>query len=401
MNIFKNLVLALLLLGCLTVKSQSEIPYFNFRQGFGFATPDSSYSLNIGFRMQQRALVNTISDDNLQPDSYEARVRRCRLIFRGHVVDPRLTYYLQLSFSRGDMDWEVNDLSEQNVSPNVVRDAVIYYRLTEGFQVGFGQTKLPGNRQRVNSSGALQFFDRSIVNAVFTTDRDFGFFASHTIKSSGAFVTKLKGAVTTGEGRNSSISNEGLAYTARVEFLPFGEFTDNGDYFEGDLIREEKPKLSICGGYMLNDLAVRTGGQLGDDLYGEKSFNLYMADILFKYKGFAWAGEYIRRDTDNPFVKGSDGKTRYIATGDGINNQISYCLPSRWEFALRYALVSPHRDVLKVFKQTEQYVAGVSKYLNKHKVKLQFNVVYNKQRNLATQSDHNWLSGVFQFELGI
>lgn len=346
-------------------------------------------------------MFNTVSDTDFDPESFEARVRRCRLIFRGHAVSPRLTYYLQLSFSRGDMDWEVTDMSTQNLSPNVVRDAVIYYEVTEKWQIGLGQTKLPGNRQRVNSSSALQFYDRSIVNANFTTDRDFGLFSKYTFGSREGVHMLFKAAISSGEGRNSTSSNEGLAYIGRLEFLPMGSFKNNGDYFEGDLAREESPKLSLAIGYMLNDLAVRTGGQLGDDLLGARSFNLYMADLLFKYNGFAFSSEYIRRDADNPYVIGIDNIMRHINTGDGVNTQISYCFPSHWELALRYALVSPHKDVIADFDQKEEYVAGVSRYLNNHKVKLQFNLIYNQEYNLVSKDEDAWFSGVFQIELGL
>jgi phosphate-selective porin OprO and OprP len=403
-SIMKRTLPALLTSACaaLGMQAQQQQPYYSYRNGLGFTTPDSAYSLNIRFRMQHRALMNTADDEDFSPGSFEARVRRCRLVFTGHTVSPRLTYYLQLSFSRGDMDWSVTETTTQNVSPNVVRDAVIYYRAAKSWVIGIGQTKLPGNRQRVNSSGALQFYDRSIVNAAFTTDRDFGFFSNYTVKSGEAFTTVFKAAVTSGEGRNSNISNPGLAYTGRVELLPLGAFTDGGDYFEGDVAREPKPKLSIAGGYMLNDLAVRSGGQLGRDLYGQKTFHLYMADVMFKYKGFCVASEYMRRDADNPYVTGTDGKSRFIATGEGINNQVSYCFPSRWEIAARQALITPHRDVLKDFTQAEQYVIGVTKYLNMHKVKAQFNIVYNRERNLAKQSDMNkYFSAVFQVELGL
>ena len=379
-----------------------KLPYFSFKNGFGFATPESAYSLNIRFRVQNRAMMNTVSDEDFAPGSFEGRVRRCRLSFTGHVVNPKLTYYLQLSFSRGDMDWTVVDATTQNVSPNVVRDAMIFYKAGHHLQIGLGQGKLPGNRQRVNSSGALQFYDRSIVNANFTTDRDFGFFGTYTLTGSSKFTTLLKGAITTGEGRNSNISNSGLAYTSRIEFLPMGAFTDGGDYFEGDVMREQKPKLSVAGGYMLNDMAVRTGGQLGKDLYGAKSFNVYMADLVFKYKGFCLLSEYMRRDADGPYVIGTDSKIRSIPTGDGINNQLSYCFKSMWEVAVRQSLVSPHHDELKTFNQAEQYAIGVTKYLNKHKVKAQFNILYNKERNLATHTELNkFFSAVFQLELGI
>lgn len=382
--------------------SQNNAPHFNYKSGFGFATPDSSYSLNIRFRIQNRALMNTLSDEDFQPSSFEARVRRCRLSLTGHVVNPKLTYYMQLSFARGDMDWTVADASNQNVSPNVVRDAMIFYKARPHLQIGFGQSKLPGNRQRVNSSGALQFYDRSLVNANFTPDRDFGVFSTYTIKTKSLFVALLKGAITSGEGRNSNQSNYGLAYTGRIEFLPLGTFTDGGDYFEGDVARELKPKLSIAGGYMFNDMAVRTGGQLGKDLNAQKSFNLYFADLVFKYKGFCLLSEYMRRDANNPYVLGTDNKTRLITTGDGINNQMSYCFKNMWEFAVRQTLISPHNDVRTSFNQAEQYAIGVTKYMNKHKVKAQFNILYNKERNLATQKNQNsFYSAVFQLELGI
>src|SRR5687767_4211006 len=122
-NMQKILVLLLFSFPITDLIAQAQSPYFNYKNGIGFASPDSSYSLNIRFRMQNRALMNTVSDDNFEPSGFEARVRRCRLIFAGHALSPKLSYYLQLSFSRGDMDWSVADQTSQNVSPNVVRDA--------------------------------------------------------------------------------------------------------------------------------------------------------------------------------------------------------------------------------------------------------------------------------------
>jgi phosphate-selective porin OprO/OprP len=380
-----------------------NLPYFSSKAGLGFAVPDSSYSMNIRFRMQNRVLMNTVSDEDFAPASWEARVRRARLSFTGHVVNPKISYYLQLSFSRGDMDWSDADASKLNTSPNVVRDAVVYYKPSKNLQFGLGQTKLPGNRQRMVSSGALQFYDRSIVNANFTTDRDFGIFMNHNFTMGKKFTVVTKLAVSNGEGRNSVIGNAGLAYTGRVELLPFGTFTDNGDYFEGDLAREEKPKISLAGAYHFNDMAVRTAGQLGKDLMGERSYNLYIADFLFKFRGFALSSEYIRRDTEgSPVVMGTDNKARTILTGDGINTQISYCTKKMWEVALRHSLLSPHCEVISSYNEIEQYGLGLSKYVNKHKLKVQGNIFYNRERNLAKNIDLNKnFFAVLQVEIGI
>lgn len=126
-----------------TKSSLPNQPYFNFKNGLGFTTPDSSYSLNIRFRMQNRFLMNTVSEKDINPASWEARVRRCRLSFTGHVYNPKWSYYLQLSFSRGDMDWSVADVTSQNLSPNVVRDAMVYYKPIKNLQLGLGKQNYP------------------------------------------------------------------------------------------------------------------------------------------------------------------------------------------------------------------------------------------------------------------
>ena len=130
---------------------------------------------------------------------------------------------------------------------------------------------------------------------------------------------------------------------------------------------------------------------------------MYIADFLIKYRGIALSSEYIRRDTDGlPVVKGRDGKSRTILTGDGINTQLSYCFKNRVEIALRHSLISPHKDVQVTIRENEQYGLGVTKYLNRHKVKVQANVFYNRERDLYRQENYNrYFFGVLQIELGI
>ena len=100
--------------------------------------------------MQNRAAFVTEDGDDFSINEFEARIRRLRLRFDGFLYTPKLTYLIQLSFSRGDLDYESLGF------PNIVRDAYIQYAVSKSFSVGFGQTKLPGNRQRVTSSGDLQ-----------------------------------------------------------------------------------------------------------------------------------------------------------------------------------------------------------------------------------------------------
>lgn len=371
-------------------------------KGIEVIQKDSLFSLRFQFRMQNRVGYMSKSLEDLTPESIEFRVRRLRLGMRGFVYNPKFTYYIQLSFSRGDMDWEATNSSTTNTSPNIVRDAIAFYEPIKGLKFGVGQTKLPGNRQRVTSSGNLQFFDRSIVNATFTIDRDFGFFATYDHN-----YFRLKGAVTSGEGRNSSKSDKGLNYTGRVEVLPFGKFTGDNEDWEGDLAREKTPKLAIAAGYNYNVHAIRTGGTLGSDLYAPVNMKNFHADLSFKYKGFALLQEYTNRTADKAVTE-NGGKYRTVYTGFGLNTQLSYCFKNNYEIALRYSVITPNKEVFDntLFpsvneKRQEHLHLGLTKYLYGHRLKLQANVLYQVTKDLKNVSNTGQFGGVFQIEMGI
>jgi phosphate-selective porin OprO and OprP len=382
-----------------------EKPQFLVENGVGILMLDSIFSLNFRFRMQSRALYFTRSETDWGMSRAEARIRRLRLRFQGFMLDPRLQYYIQLSFSRGDMDWRGRDMSAINESPNLVRDAVIFYQPSEKITFLFGQTKLPGNRQRVVSSGELQFYDRSIVNATFNIDRDFGvqaYYHNHT----GSFYYSLKGALTTGDGRNVTTTPPGLAYTGRIELMPLGLFLASdpilgGGYFEGDLMREETPKLAIAGGLSYNDQARRRGSQIGLDLFEPRNITTYFIDVLLKYNGFAFYSEYMERASNNPITTGPNDATRHIITGKGFLLQSSYLFSNNFEIAGRYATVIPNREIRALQLTEEVYTLGMTRYLRKHRVKLQGNISYQSNINpIQNLTKNNWMVG-FQIEMGI
>lgn len=379
----------------------SKIPKFSYNSGLGLIAPDSLFSINFRFRMQSRAAYTTISDKNLNASEIEARIRRLRLRFEGFMVSPKLFYFIQLSFSRGDMDWYGPDNSTINSSPNVLRDAVIFYKPTEHWTIVFGQTKLPGNRQRVVSSGELQFADRSIVNSTFTLDRDFGFQGIYQ-NNIGKISYLLKGAITSGEGRNSNVSDAGLAYTSRIELLPLGNFTNRGDYFEGDLEREKTPKISIAAGYQHNDNAKRTAGTLGKDLFTSTTIKTFIADFLLKYHGFAVSAEFVDRTAGIPVTFNASKQERIVYVGRGKMIQASYIFANNIELASRYAIISPSKAIQQYQELQRQEIGlGVSKYLRKHRVKLQGNIFHNSSTNLFLDIHANNWNATFQIELGI
>src|SRR5690606_23981483 len=144
--------------------------------------------------------------DGMDKGNFDARIRRLRMRMDGYIYTPKISYSVQLAFTRSDQDFDDSGIA------NIVRDAVMFYNFDDDFYISFGQNKLPGNRQRVNSSGALQFADRSLVNENFTLDRDFGI-SLNLSKKIGAMPINAKAAVSTGEGRAAAATDPGLAYT--------------------------------------------------------------------------------------------------------------------------------------------------------------------------------------------
>ncbi|MDD3875936.1 MAG: porin [Bacteroidales bacterium] len=384
-----------------TAFAQTELDeraYVSFKKGLGFLAADSSVGINLKFRMQNLFGVSTVSGQDLNISQVEARVKRLRLRFDGFIKNKNIAYYMQLSFSRNDIDWDNTQI------PNIIRDAMIYYHFNENFYIGFGQSKLPGNRQRVISSGSQQFVDRSFVNANFTLDRDFGIFAYYSNKL-GSLNYNLKGAVSDGEGRTGIYSDDGLCYTGRIELLPLGAFTKNGDYFEGDLAREKSPKISLAGGYSINQSATKSLGQRGIELYQKRNLENLLFDALFKYSGWALSSEYLSRYTQNPFTVNTNNDTAMVYTGYGVNTQLSYLFKNNFELAFRYAFLRPSQKIKYETPVNDIYTFGITKYVKEHLLKLQTNVSYNSLNTYfpntpIPKQDDKWMLQ-FQIELGI
>ncbi len=371
------------------------LPYYNFGKGVGITSPDSLFQLNIRFRMQNRLeLLHNETDENL----INAAIRRLRLRFDGYVGSPKFLYVIQLSFSPED----VGEI-EEGRNLNVIRDAIVYYQPNDKWGIGFGQTKLPGNRQRVNSSGALQLTDRSINNAAFNIDRDFGFHGHYLSKLAGDFQYNLRGAVSTGEGRNWTKSKNGdLAYTGRTELFPLGRFKNGREFFEGDIARESSPKLMLGATYHYNDDATRTQGQRGGELYETRNLESFFFDAIGKYNGWAFMYAFMNRQTDDPVTYNPSDPTQYkfVRVGNGQDFQGSYILKNHWEFIGRFSTQTPDKKIFELQPKQKQYTLGISKYIWEHAFKVQTEFSYNQFKYFNNTNTNSWYWR-FQVEMGI
>jgi len=353
-----------------------EIQTSKFGKGIlNLVGQDSSWTMKFAARMQ---LLGTSTWDEGEKNVTNFLVRRARLKFDGYAFSPKLEYKIELGLSNRD----ISGASEfTNNAPRYILDAVIKWNFYENFELWFGQTKLPGNRERVISSGDLQLVDRSLVNSRFNIDRDMGFQLRHHFNLMDQFVVKEMFALSQGEGRNVTTGNlGGHQYTWRLELLPFGDFESKGDYFGSDLKREEAPKWSLAATYDHNNNAVKTRSNLGsymitDNGFFETNINTLFVDTMFKYQGFSLMAEYANRDAKDPLAKNSDGTLTgdAVQVGNGINVQAGYLFKNNFEVSGRYTNIV--LDEAITGKPCEsQYTLGLSKYIVGHKLKVQTDI---------------------------
>ena len=391
----KKIILGIALLSSVVMRGQvleDVIKPTKFGNGIlNFKGADDSWSIKMGARMQLLSANSWLYDDgDLLDHTSAALVRRYRLKFDGYVYDPKIVYKIELGMSNHDLS---GAHESTKYAPRLVLDAVIKWNFVENFVVWFGQTKLPGNLERVISSANLQLVDRSRVNKEFTLDREFGIQLRHHTNLTDKFVMRERIAIAQGEGRNVAIDNTGgHHYMGRIELLPFGLFEGKGDYVGGDLKREKTPKLMLSSTYSYNVDAQKNKGSQGlyfsdiDEMYEGVTTDVksFFVDAMFKYNGFSFMGEYAKRDAGNMLVR----------VGDGLNLATGYLFKSNWEVAGRFTRVDLTDRELR-----DEYTLGVSRYVVGHKLKIQSDLTYANIAKVGASDDLSQLGFRVQVEL--
>ncbi|TXD52216.1 MULTISPECIES: porin [unclassified Polaribacter] len=372
----------ILLCTCVFLSSQAqETNTPKFGKGlFNLVGEDSTWVMKIGLRFQTLAISQWDHQNGLSNPETSMLIRRSRLKFDGFAFSPKLKYKLELGLSNRDQ----SGASEfTHNSPRYIMDAVLKWNFSGEFVLWFGQTKLPGNRERVISSGDLQMVDRSLLNSRFNIDRDIGIQLRHKTNITDSFIMKEIFSISQGEGRNVTRGNKGgHQFTSRIEFLPFGNFKNKGDYRGSDLKFEDSSKLSFAFGYDINKNAVRTRSNMG--AYMTTDLGFYATDIstvfidaMFKRKGFSLMAEYANREADDAIAKNSDGTLTgaVVQVGTGLNLQTGYLISKTVEISARYTNISLNKNITGKGSEN-QYTLGLSKYIAGHKLKFQTDISY-------------------------
>ncbi|MGF1555994.1 MAG: porin, partial [Paucihalobacter sp.] len=257
----------------------------------------------------------------------------------------------------------------------------------------------------------------SRVTSAFASIREFGLFVNGNFRTGRGSLLRPYFVLTNGDGGNV-FNNDfgGLKVGGRVDFLPFGTFTNMGQFRQADVMRELTPKLVIGGSFSHNNgMSSRRGRGSGDILYlnDNNDFSLpdytkFGIDFLFKYKGFSALGEFVKTNATVPDditqrvgndgsiattfpVNGINDVENYVKgrmmLGEGYNIQMGYLFKSGFSVDARYThLKADENSFLNnptFYSRPNYYTFGLSKYLARnYGAKIQADVTYVDGNNI-------------------
>jgi phosphate-selective porin OprO and OprP len=332
-------------------------------EGVLWLSADRRFSLRLGLRAQVRYSLEASPE---QSPTQSLSLRRARVRFTGHTFGEYNQYKLELGVSPRDMG-----ITEDGPQFTPVLDWALEFSKLRDLQFRVGQYKLPYSRARMQSSGDLQFVDRSIADGEFNLNRDVGF-DLHSEDLFGLGHLGYYAGMFLGEGRDAyRPTNFELVYLARLEVFPFGTYEAHD--VESDPTRERVPRMSMGLGYAFIDGAAFERGTVGTRPQDGGTTNIHNAtvDASFKFGGATVLAEaYLREGKRRAGPSIPTAGLDPARNGYGWNTQAGYLWGKRpFEVAARFAETRPTGD--SPLPRRRQPTAVLGYYFFGHAVKLQ------------------------------
>lgn len=392
MKIFKLTILcAFMILGLCSQGQNIQLDTYKFGEGLNFSGDDGTkISLTGYIQPYMETIQYSSSVDNSTQNRF--RIRRLRLKINGNLKNERFKYRFSFDLSGTS---EVG-----NATSEYLLDAFISYDITNRIKATFGQrTTSTDNRELRMISNSLQLVERSRLTSAFATIREFGLFVDGNFRTGGTSYLRPSFVLTNGDGSNVFAKDHGgIKIGGRLDYLPFGLFTNKGQFREADIVREAAPKLVVGLNFSHNNgMSSRRGRGSGDIIYlndnDEESlpdYTKFGADFLFKYRGFSVLGEYVKTKATVPKditqrilnsgsistnfdVDGVQDVDKYVKgrmmLGSAFNIQAGYLFKNGISIDGRYThLKADDYSFLNnatFYNRPNYYTVGISKYLSR------------------------------------
>jgi hypothetical protein len=415
-NLKKALTLLFVLVSVVEYSNAQEIilSKYKFGEGLLFSGKDDNYQMEISGYLQPNVETKRYLDNNDATLYNRFRMRRSRFQLAGTAKREKISYQLEIDLTGGG--------EGADAVGGLVYDAWIGYDFNKNIKLTFGQKSTStDNRELGMSSRTLQLADRSPVSAAFGSIREFGLFLETSYKITKKAVLQPEVAITNGDGINViGKDHGGFKFGGRVDYLPFGKFSNFGQFRQADLMRELTPKFVVGVNYSYNvGISDRRGSQSGTILYLDKNnkellpdYAKYGVDFLFKYNGFSLLGEYVNASARVPseiskYIKNdgtydttvlaADVKNRMML-GEGYNLQGGYLFKNRVAVDGRVSYLKPQTNSFlnnpTFYNRSNYYTIGVSKYLARgYGAKIQLDCTYINAKNGSNDLNGNPIKG--------
>ena len=367
--------------GLAQIDIKTDSKEFQLGDGLRFNVNDGEYKFNINGFIQGALKHEKI--DGSDATNY-MNTKNTYLSISGSMYKEKVSFLLQNNFS--------------NATP--LLDAWIAYAPISSLKISFGQKQtFTNNREMTFYEDKLQFVDRGIFSSEFSNSgREFGvFFESQLGKNT--FVIKPKFAVTSGDGINSFGANStdvdkgGLKYGGRIDILPLGNFKAGNDGYIADLLHEDKIKILVGAAFSYNKGASNKVGEgHGDFVFYDNNlkeklpdFRKSYGDILIKYKGFSFLGEYVNSSAlslEGSFINSTATAplfmteiSNYLVLGNGLNIQSGYVTKSGYSLDIKYEkLTKEFNNNYSLLSNQDAFTIGFTKYIKGNNLKIQSSV---------------------------
>jgi hypothetical protein len=328
------------------------------------------FSLNIRSRIQLRYQLTAPNDAEAAELQQLVNIGTARLWLSGHALTPKFEYMIQLAIAG-------RDFRDGATSP--IYDAYVDYAAHRDINIRAGQYFVAFDRLRTVREWALQLADRPRPVGELTLDRDVGVtvYSDNFLHDKSPVAYRI-GAFGGGGTNLSQAKRPGGLFVGRLELRPLGAIDDD---VEGDQDRRRKPALALGGAFAANLNSNRLRSTTGATFVGGTTHHFHgAADLVFKWRGFALQGEYLRKwasvrtiesvdDADDPLVE-------YTRSAQGWVTQASYLFPVPVELVGRlsglYALGTTDPGLVSELDARGQEIAGgINYYVNGHRMKIQ------------------------------
>lgn len=365
--------------------------YLKKGKGFEFHFDKDRYMFYIDFRGQFRAAYPAYnfpsSEDDFSDDNMNIGISRARIKFGGYVGNPAYNFYLEQDVRGGNL---------LDFRAQIEKLSYLKFRV--------GQWKARYSRERIVSSGKQTGLERSLINRIFTIDRQQGVSLYGNLDGGGAANFNYWAEVLTGSGRGGAVGDDdNLMYMLRLQWNPNGKELG----FSGsDLKFHEKFVSSVSVAGVTNTspytrFSTSGGGQLygyESGIDGQYKVDQFMFGTAFKYRGLSWQQELHYKNIDD---KVNLEETLLMGNYFQVGYFFHYLFerfPKPLEVFARQAFYDPDTNISG--NNNYEYSFGLNWFFKGHKNKLTVDYSY-LNFNQFTIEDHTEHMFRIQWDISI